>query len=470
MRPLAKVVDRAAIPVLVVMGAGLLFLGWHAPRYSFEYNYLNLEPAGVESFELVHKIPEWFNIDVNFGMIISHSVEEDRRLASVLRGKTAAVSRGVALSDFIPAAQEEKLKQIGRRKAALSGLAPVPLDASPSEPPAMSPREFDLLLARLRSLRDSIGAPGRGLIGLFYMAEMEEAEDGARKLLGDLEHLIASLEGARGPQLYENLGRLDQAVAGGIVKSWDRLRIMTSTSGLDLEIMKKKHPEMVDRFLGRDGSFMIYVFPSITIWDENNLKAVATGLRKVAEENHTQTMGVALLFDEILRQIKSDLVRIASLALFMVFCVLVLSYRQFWHTLLTLIPLVAGGVAMVGLMNLRGLKFNIVNTGMLPLLIGIGVDYGVYTVHRWIDEGKGPKSIRPVVESTGRAVTLSALTTMIGFSAVILCRWRGLSMMGATLTMGIGLCWLAAVVFLPALLKVITMVKSGKTTPDDKTQ
>jgi len=96
---------------------------------------------------------------------------------------------------------------------------------------------------------------------------------------------------------------------------------------------------------------------------------------------------------------------------------------------------------MVGLMNLRGLKFNIVNTGMLPLLIGIGVDYGVYTVHRWISEGKGLKSIRPTVESTGRAVSLAALTTMIGFGSVILCKWRGLSMMGSTLTMGIGL-WL----------------------------
>jgi predicted RND superfamily exporter protein len=66
------------------------------------------------------------------------------------------------------------------------------------------------------------------------------------------------------------------------------------------------------------------------------------------------------------------------------------------------------------------------------------------------------------VESTGRAVTLAALTTMIGFASVILAQWRGLSLMGATLTMGIGLCWIAAVILLPAVLKVIEKVKARR--------
>jgi predicted RND superfamily exporter protein len=34
--------------------------------------------------------------------------------------------------------------------------------------------------------------------------------------------------------------------------------------------------------------------------------------------------------------------------------------------------------------------------------------------------------------------------------------------MGATLTMGIGLCWIAAVILLPAVLKVIERVKARR--------
>ncbi|MFO8057542.1 MAG: MMPL family transporter, partial [bacterium] len=171
-------------------------------------------------------------------------------------------------------------------------------------------------------------------------------------------------------------------------------------------------------------------------------------------------MGVAVLFERILAQIKEDLLHVSLIALSLVFIVIFVNYRGLWHTLLTLVPLGCGAIAMVGIMNTVGLKFNIVNVAMLPLIIGIGVDYGVYMVHRWIGEGKGEKSIKPVVESTGRAVTLSAFTTMIGFASIIPAQWRGLSLMGSTLTMGICLCWIAAVLYLPSILKVIEMIKA----------
>src|SRR4030042_277652 len=64
---------------------------------------------------------------------------------------------------------------------------------------------------------------------------------------------------------------------------------------------------------------------------------------------------------------------------------------------------------------------------MLPLIIGVSVDYGVYMVHRWIGEGKSKLAVKVTVESTGRAVALCALTTMIGFGAVATATWRGLA-------------------------------------------
>jgi len=60
------------------------------------------------------------------------------------------------------------------------------------------------------------------------------------------------------------------------------------------------------------------------------------------------------------------------------------------------------------------------------------------------------------VESTGRAVALCALTTMIGFGAVATATWRGLAGMGRTMTMGIGFCLIAAIVLLPSLLALIS--------------
>src|SRR4030042_1868961 len=93
---------------------------------------------------------------------------------------------------------------------------------------------------------------------------------------------------------------------------------------------------------------------------------------------------------------------------------------------------------------------------MLPLIIGVGIDYGVYVVHRWIGEGKSKLAVKVTVESTGRAVALCALTTMIGFGAVATATWRGPAGMGRTMTMGIGFCLIAAIVLLPSLLALIS--------------
>ncbi|HUT53961.1 MAG TPA: MMPL family transporter [bacterium] len=458
MRRAARLVDRGAIYIVIAFTAFLAAMTAIAPKFKFEYNYLNLEPQHMQSIQLIHKIPEWFGIDTNYGMIISKTVDDDRRLAEELR-KKSTVSRVDAISDFIPADQDRKLPLIARIREASAGIAPPPaVEAAGDTVAPMAGPEFDRLLAALESLRDTIGAPGRGLIGLFYLAEMEDAEQGARGLTADLDGLISALQAQRGDKTYRNLGRLDREVKAGVAEAWDWFGKMTSTPGVTLESLRARHPELLDRFQGRNGSFLIYAYPSVVIWEESNLKAVARELKEVDPD----AMGVAVLFDRILDQIKSDLVRIALIALAVVFVVLLLNYRGLWHTVLTLVPLVAGAVSMVGIMNLTGLKFNIINTGMLPLVIGIGVDYGVYMVHRWIGEGKGLKSIRPAVESTGRAVSLAALTTMIGFASIILAQWRGLSLMGLTLTVGIGLCWIAAVVFLPAILKVIEVVKARR--------
>ena len=459
MKRIASLVDKKGVWVFVVLAAVVGFMAYMAPRYKFEYNYLNLEPQGVESIELIHKIPEWFGIDTNYGMIISDSLEEDRRLAAALRGKPT-VSRVEAISDFIPTSQEAKLLTIEDIRESLPEEVP-PVPEKNEDPAAMTQEEFDNLITALKSLRDTIGAPGRGLVGIFYLAELEEAEFAARDMLEEMDSLIESLQTAPRDEALKNLGSLDADVRRGLAKGFQELIRMASTEGVTLETMKEKHPELIERFQGKDGSFMIYSYPSVVIWEEQNLKAVANDLREVDPD----AMGVAILFDQILKKIKDDLVRIALIALSVVFVVIFLNYRGIVHTVLTLVPLVAGAITMVGVMNIIGLKFNIINTGMLPLVIGIGVDYGVYVVHRWVGEGKGLDSIRPVVESTGRAVTLSALTTMIGFASIMLAQWRGLMLMGGTLTMGIGFCWIGAILLLPSILKTIEIIKARRS-PD----
>ena len=55
----------------------------------------------------------------------------------------------------------------------------------------------------------------------------------------------------------------------------------------------------------------------------------------------------------------------------------------------------------------------------------------------------------------GRGVLVKALTTMIGFGTLMISSERGLASLGFILTLGVGCCMLTALVFLPAVLRVL---------------
>jgi len=92
--------------------------------------------------------------------------------------------------------------------------------------------------------------------------------------------------------------------------------------------------------------------------------------------------------------------------------------------------------------------FNIV---VIPSVIGIGVDNGVHIYHRYKEEGPG--SLSHVLRNTGSAISMTTLTTIVGYSGLILARHPGLNSIGNLAVIGISATYLTAMVVLPALLQ-----------------
>ncbi len=102
-------------------------------------------------------------------------------------------------------------------------------------------------------------------------------------------------------------------------------------------------------------------------------------------------------------------------------------------------------------MFLFGIKLNFFNIVVLPSVIGIGVDNGVHIYHRYREEGPG--SLYFVLKNTGVAVSMTTLTTIVGYSGLILARHPGLNSIGDLAIIGIGSAFVTAVLVLPALLQ-----------------
>src|SRR5262249_34368936 len=137
-------------------------------------------------------------------------------------------------------------------------------------------------------------------------------------------------------------------------------------------------------------------------------------------------------------------------ALIAIVLVTFLTLRRVGDTLLAMLPLGLGMVWTMGWMWLFGLRFNLANMISVPLILGIGVEDGIHCLHRFREEGEGGPSL--VAGSTGQAVALFSLTTMIGFGSLMVANYYGIFSMGLLLTVAVGSVLIASLTVLPLIL------------------
>ena len=126
----------------------------------------------------------------------------------------------------------------------------------------------------------------------------------------------------------------------------------------------------------------------------------------------------------------------------MVGCLLGLLFRNFKRLLLALVPVISGILFMVGVMGGLGISFNLFNIVAAVLIMGLGVDYGIFMVN---------KISQNVDDHTERAVFVSGLTTLAGFGALVLARHPALHSIGLTVLLGISAAIPSALLVIPAV-------------------
>lgn len=114
-----------------------------------------------------------------------------------------------------------------------------------------------------------------------------------------------------------------------------------------------------------------------------------------------------------------------------------------------LAPVLVVVVAVFALMAASGMAVDPVNLVVTPLLLGIGVDNGVYVVNASRELG----GAGPAVRRCGRAICVTSGTTIAGFGVLALSTYPPLATLGSLMAIGLGLALAAAIVVLPALMR-----------------
>ena len=103
-------------------------------------------------------------------------------------------------------------------------------------------------------------------------------------------------------------------------------------------------------------------------------------------------------------------------------------------------------MALMAIMRLIDIDWNIVNIGAIPLLLGLGLDYSIHVILALRRTHGNVASIRANI---GRALLLCGTTTAVGFGSLMSARYGGLPQLGQLCVIGILITMITAIFLVP---------------------
>jgi uncharacterized protein len=224
---------------------------------------------------------------------------------------------------------------------------------------------------------------------------------------------------------------------------------------LDLLQSQQTQPPSLDdipehlqvRYVSPEGIYKITVQPRNNIWEKENLEEFL-GQVKTVDNN---VLGHPVVQEHILGAFNRAFERTPWFTLLGVLLVMLVYLRSPTAIVLSLLPTASGVLMIFATMGFTQIEFNVVNFVALPMSVGIGAVYGIHALHRMRELNDETL----LTNSTGPAILLSGVTTLVGFATLMTAHHRGLSSLGFVISVGVTVNFIASLIFLPAIRRVV---------------
>ncbi|MBI4042384.1 MAG: MMPL family transporter, partial [Deltaproteobacteria bacterium] len=250
----------------------------------------------------------------------------------------------------------------------------------------------------------------------------------------------------------------------------DDLRMWVNATPFTAEDLPQSVLQQYEPADPADTGTFVFIYPGIDLWHGKKIVDYAHEIeefkRDVTSSNgyEVRISGEASIFSEILELIKKDGIQAMAGTFLVMFLIIFAEFRTIRGTLIIFIPLLSGLLSMCAFMYLFDIELNFLNAVIFPAILGLGEDYSVHLFHRYQEKGGG--NIVYAMRHTGSAIILSALTTMLGFGAMIFADHQGLKSIGWLALIGISSCFLSSMTLLPAMVEVLEQRRARKSAPE----
>lgn len=231
-----------------------------------------------------------------------------------------------------------------------------------------------------------------------------------------------------------------------------------------------------------DGSFILHLrnevrVEAITSADSNrvieNFEEVLgstedSGTLRAQLKNHAQLhiTGDLVVLQTVLEGLSLTQIESTAISLLVSFLVLFLLTRRTMPAVIVLFPVGVASLWVVGSMALIGLKWNVLTVMVTALTLGIGIDYSIHMWRRIEVEFEKQqdhwKALRTALNTTGMALTLSALTTMAGFLVLTFSPMPIIQDFGLITAITVMFSLVLSLVLLPVLVELVARAEEAR--------
>jgi hopanoid biosynthesis associated RND transporter like protein HpnN len=168
--------------------------------------------------------------------------------------------------------------------------------------------------------------------------------------------------------------------------------------------------------------------------------------------------GIPVLENDEMRRSQADMLKASLISFVGVGLLLILGFRGFRHPMLGMFMLAVGMAWAFGYTTFIVGHLNILSVSFAVILIGLGIDFGIHYMARYLELRHDGRSLQRALEKTsagvGTGIVTAAVTTAMAFFCATLTQFLGVTELGIIAGGGILLCALATFLVLPALISI----------------
>lgn len=200
---------------------------------------------------------------------------------------------------------------------------------------------------------------------------------------------------------------------------------------------------------------------------ENVLRVVGTPEKPGTEGNSETTMtitGTVAMQKAIQEDSMNNLIWMFPVALALVSAVIFIFHRSIKGIIIAFLPPAYALMLTFGVLGLIQPGLSIISIAIVALLMGLGVDYSIHLMNRLVEEKNLENKVDRVdktLKSTGKAVLLSTITTMIGFGSLMISSMSPMVTFGFGCAIGILFCFISAIILVPCLVILLKFEKQA---------